>query len=123
MSQLGTTQQYLLWRLTHFHPDLEDDDDYFVDRTQVVALGSSDIPPPTNFQKKFAFCEPDPQQDLAVLVEDEQQSSQVVRFHLHSLTTGQPHPVAEHPIITVSFDIEFLRVNALMGEAVSAIQK
>ncbi|GAB1522013.1 hypothetical protein RhiTH_005112 [Rhizoctonia solani] len=102
-------------------PDLEDDDDdYFVDRTQVVALGSSDIPPPTNFQKKFAFCEPDPQQDLAVLVEDEQQSSQVVRFHLHSLTTGQPHPVAEHPIITVSFDIEFLRVNALMGEAVSA---
>ncbi|KAF8734556.1 A Receptor for Ubiquitination Targets, partial [Rhizoctonia solani] len=101
-------------------PDLEDEDDYFVDRTQVVALGSSDIPPPTNFQKKFAFCEPDPQQDLAVLVEDEQQSSQVVRFHLHSLTSGQPHPLAEHPIITVSFDIEFLRANALMGEAVSA---
>lgn len=43
-----------------------------VDGTQIAALGSSNIPPPTNFGKTFRSCVVDPIQDLAVLREDDQ---------------------------------------------------
>jgi hypothetical protein len=48
----------------------DDEDNFMVDHTQVAVLGTSDIPPPVNFQKKFSHCTADPKQDLAILVED-----------------------------------------------------
>ncbi|CAE6473874.1 unnamed protein product [Rhizoctonia solani] len=97
---------------------LDGDPHFVVDRTQTAILGSSSIPPPTNFEKTYSFCVADPKQDLAVLVEDEQPSN-YVRFHFHSLSIGQPHKLVEHPVLTVSFDITFLRENELLDELIS----
>ncbi|KDN42226.1 hypothetical protein RSAG8_06893, partial [Rhizoctonia solani AG-8 WAC10335] len=99
--------------------ELDHDEDFLVDRTQIAVLGSSNIPPPTNFQKKFSSCVADPKQDLAVLVEDEHENSEFARFHFHSVTTGSPHPMAEHPILTVSFDNAFIQENDLSDEPMS----
>ncbi|CAE7124388.1 unnamed protein product [Rhizoctonia solani] len=98
----------------------DDDDDFHVDHTQIAVLGSSTIPPPINFEKEFSSCVVDPKQDLAVLVEDEQEVSEPARFHFRSVTTGKPHPLAEHPVLTVTFDDTFLQENNLLGESVSA---
>ncbi|CAE6431764.1 unnamed protein product [Rhizoctonia solani] len=100
--------------------ELEHDEDFLVDRTQIAVLGSSNLPPPINFEKKFTHTTADPNQDLVVLVEDEIEGSGLTRFHIHSLINGQPHPLAEHPIITVSFDNEFLRKNDLLDEMAGA---
>ncbi|CAE6362078.1 unnamed protein product [Rhizoctonia solani] len=98
-------------------PDHEDD--FRVDRIRIINLGSSDIPPPINFEKKFNLCAVDPNQDLVILIEDEQEGSEFAYFHLHSSTTGQPHPLAEHSTITIRFDSAFLRENDLSDEAMS----
>ncbi|KAJ1303984.1 hypothetical protein OPQ81_008393 [Rhizoctonia solani] len=100
--------------------ELNHDEDFQVDCIQTATLGSSIIPSPINFEKKFNSSIVDPKQDLAVLVEDEQEGSKFARFHFHSLTTGQPHPLAEHPILTVSFDDGFLHQNNLSDEPMTA---
>ncbi|KAH7333866.1 hypothetical protein B0J17DRAFT_116913 [Rhizoctonia solani] len=99
-------------------PDHEED--FLVDRTQIATLGSSHIPPPVDFEKKFNHNVVDPTQDLAILVEDEVEGSEFSRFHIHSIATGQPHPLAEYPILTVRFDSAFLHNNALFVEPMSA---
>ncbi|CUA78502.1 hypothetical protein RSOLAG22IIIB_07116 [Rhizoctonia solani] len=95
--------------------ELDHGRDYLVDRTQLAVLGSPTLPPSTNYGKKFSFCIIDPKQDLAILIEDEKIDSNLARFHLHSVNTGQPHPCAERPIITVNFDDDFLREHDLDG--------
>ncbi|KAG8689055.1 hypothetical protein FRC11_004225 [Ceratobasidium sp. 423] len=78
----------------------EHDEDFLVDRTQVAILGSPNIPPPIDFERTFAQSTMDPNQDLVILGEDEVEGSEFARYHLRSVATGQPHPLAEHPIIT-----------------------
>ncbi|CAE6466114.1 unnamed protein product [Rhizoctonia solani] len=99
--------------------DLENDD-FWVDNTQFVELGNPNIPPPVNFEKRFSFCVADPKQDLVVLIEDEQRGSNFARFYICSATTGKPHPLAEHPVLTVTFDSAFLHDNDLLDELMSA---
>ncbi|CEL57189.1 hypothetical protein RSOLAG1IB_08422 [Rhizoctonia solani AG-1 IB] len=99
---------------------LDNDPRFMSDRTQIAVLGTSNITPATNFGKSYSFCIADPKQDLAVLVDDEQPSSNSVQFHFHSLTTGQPHRLAEHPILTVNFDTAFLSEYGLLDELISA---
>ncbi|CAE6496614.1 unnamed protein product, partial [Rhizoctonia solani] len=103
--------------------ELDHDQDYLVDRTQLATLGSSSLSPSTNYGKKFSFCIVDPKQDLAALVEDERVDSGLARLHLHSVTTGQPHPLAEHPILTIGIDGAFLHEHNLLGEPMSTDPK
>ncbi|KAL5638783.1 hypothetical protein ACGC1H_003215 [Rhizoctonia solani] len=102
--------------------ELDHDRDHQVDSTQLATLGPSRLPPSTNYGKKFRFCIVDPKQDLAVLV-DEQVDPRFARFHLHSVTTGQPHPFAEHPILTVRFDDAFLQEHDLLDGLMSTDPK
>ncbi|KAG8701405.1 hypothetical protein FRC11_012196 [Ceratobasidium sp. 423] len=123
---LGTAKAEVNWEIrsgTYYGDfrasDLENDD-FWVDSTQFVELGNPNIPPPINFEKKFSFCVADPKQDLVVLIEDERRGSDFARFYIRSATTGKPHPLAEHPILTVTFDSAFLRDNDLLDELMSA---
>ncbi|CAE6501717.1 unnamed protein product [Rhizoctonia solani] len=100
--------------------ELEHEEDFLVDHTQIAVLGSSNLPPPINFGKKFNHNAVDPNQDLVILVEDEIEGSEFARFHLRSGTTGQAHPLAEYPVLTVSFDSTFLRKNNLLDASVGA---
>ncbi|CAE6436292.1 unnamed protein product [Rhizoctonia solani] len=99
--------------------ELDYEEDFLMDRIQIAVLGASSIPPPTNFELKFNTCTLDPKQDLVVLVEDEQEGSGFAHFHFRSLTTGHPHPLAEHPVLTVRLDKAFLRNNNLLDQPMS----
>ncbi|KAJ1304000.1 hypothetical protein OPQ81_008408 [Rhizoctonia solani] len=83
------------------------------DSTQTAILGSSSIPPPVYYDIKFSYSRADPRQDLVVLIEDRHGGYGPLRFHLRSFTTGNPHPLAEHPILTISIDSDFLTENNL----------
>ncbi|CAE6476093.1 unnamed protein product [Rhizoctonia solani] len=93
------------------------DDNLLAGHTQTAVLGSSNIPSPTNYEKKFSFCTADPKQGLVVLVEER---PGFARFHFRLLTTGQPHPLAKHTIISVCFDSTFPHENNLSDELMSA---
>ncbi|KDN42229.1 hypothetical protein RSAG8_06896, partial [Rhizoctonia solani AG-8 WAC10335] len=47
--------------------ELEHEEDFLVDHTQVAVLGSSNLPPPINFGKKFNHNAVDPNQDLRLM--------------------------------------------------------
>ncbi|CAE6432924.1 unnamed protein product [Rhizoctonia solani] len=87
--------------------------------TRIAALGSSSLPPSTQYGKKFSFCVVDPQQDLVVLVENERTVTGQARFYLHSATTGEPHSLVENPMLSVNFDDAFLRENDLLYKIMS----
>ncbi|KAH7334090.1 hypothetical protein B0J17DRAFT_709115 [Rhizoctonia solani] len=63
-------------------------------------------PPPVNLGIKFQKFTADPSQDLAILVAVIPERSKHVQLHMRSLTTGQPHPQARWPDLTVEFDFE-----------------
>lgn len=51
--------------------ELENSEDFLVDRTQIADLGSPNITPPIDFEIKFTRSAVDPNQDLAILLENE----------------------------------------------------
>ncbi|KAH7333850.1 hypothetical protein B0J17DRAFT_674362 [Rhizoctonia solani] len=73
------------------------------DRIQVIHLHSPVVPPPLDFKKKFNNSMVDISQDLVVLVEyfQESPSSVIANVHLHHVTTGLPHSLAQLSTFTI----------------------
>ncbi|CAE6534027.1 unnamed protein product [Rhizoctonia solani] len=95
------------------------------DSLQIIPLDSVLLPPPVKFCTKFHRFTADPSQDLAILVAaiperftaDPSQDLAIlvaaiperpnyVQLHIRSLATGQPHPQARRPDLTIEFDFE-----------------
>ncbi|CAE6466119.1 unnamed protein product [Rhizoctonia solani] len=79
--------------------------DYRIDHIQVTDLHSSAVPPPLALKDKFDHFIVDVIQGLVVLLEYIKASPTLTfaRVHLRHITTGQPHPLARLPTITVRF--------------------
>ncbi|CUA75804.1 hypothetical protein RSOLAG22IIIB_06085 [Rhizoctonia solani] len=76
------------------------------DSLQIIPLDQLPPCPPASFGTKFQKFTTDPGQDLVILVAAIPERPSHVQLHIRSLTTGQPHPDAERPKLTVEFDFE-----------------
>ncbi|QRW22849.1 F-box protein [Rhizoctonia solani] len=72
------------------------------DHIQVADLNTLALPPPLKLREFHAFTA-DPKQNLTVLIEYDGQwfMFQHIYIHFYDITTGQPHPLAHFPILTV----------------------
>ncbi|KEP49854.1 putative F-box protein [Rhizoctonia solani 123E] len=78
----------------------------YPDSLEIITLNWLSPPPPVSFRTKFQRFAVDPGQNLAILVAAIPERPNHIQLHIRSLTTGQPHPDAERPELTVEFDFE-----------------